>query len=214
MFDDRVDAGKRLALSLVKFQKEDCVLVAIPRGGVILAEVIARELKFPLELVLVRKIGHPYNREYAVCAVSKSGLRCTEEEKNRLDQNWLKKEVEREKQEIERREKLYLRGRKDLSVKGKTVILVDDGVATGLTYLMAIEELRSKNPHKIIAALPMMPAEFEEKLKGVVEEIVCLNIDKDYRGAVGAYYRNFPQVTDEEVIRAIALERSGEMSRI
>jgi len=206
MFEDRVDAGKRLASSLVKFQKEDGVLVAIPRGGVILAEIISRELKFPLELVLVRKIGHPYNREYAVCAVSKSGVRCEEKEKSQLNQDWLRKEMEKERREIKGRESLYLRGRNSFDIKGKTVILVDDGVATGLTYLMAVEELRSKNPHKIIAALPVMPAEFEEKLGKVVDEIVCLNIDKDYRGAVGAYYRNFPQVTDEEVVRVMAIE--------
>lgn len=186
------------------------MVCALPRGGAVLGAKIAREYRWPLELILVRKIGHPYNPEYAVCAVSESGVKCDEEEKERLDQGWLEKEMEKARQEIKRRKKVYLvgrptesAGRQTVDVGGKTAILVDDGVATGLTFLVAIEELRCRHPWKIVAALPVMPAEFMEKLRGVVDEVVCLNADKNYLGSVGAYYMSFPQVTDEEVISAM-----------
>jgi putative phosphoribosyl transferase len=203
MFQDRVDAGEKLVPGLRKFQSEECVVMAIPRGGVVLGEVIAKELHCPLGLVLVRKIGHPNNPEYAVCAVSESGMKCSEEEKSGLEDDWLKGKVEEERQEIKRRKEMYLGGRPMVDVSGKTVILVDDGIATGLTYLMAVDELRSRKPKKIVAALPVMPAEFEPKLREVVDEIVCLKSDPNYLGAVGSYYMYFPQLTDEEVVRAM-----------
>lgn len=208
-----MDAGRRLALRLKKFQNEECVVVAVPRGGVILGEIVALELGCPLDLMLVRKIGHPYNLEYAVCAVSESSMKCSQEEKSNLNKDWLQSEVIKERSEIERRKKLYLGNRKSLRLNGKTVILVDDGVATGLTYLMAVEEIRSKSPDKIVAALPVMPEEYLKKLEKVVDEVVCLSIDSNYLGAVGSYYDSFPQVEDQEVIRAMDLERREEMSK-
>jgi len=192
-----------LAEALGKFNGEPCVVCVLPRGGVVLGAEIAREYGWPLELILVRKIGHRYNPEYAVCAVSESGMKCSEEEKESLDRGWLKKEMEKERREIKRRKEVYLDGRRVVDVEGKTAILVDDGVATGLTYLVAIEELRNRHPRKIVAALPVMPAEFLEKLNGVVDEVVCLNADQNYIGSVGAYYMDFPQVTDGEVISAM-----------
>lgn len=205
MFSDRRQAGKLLAEALGKYKKEECVVCAIPRGGAIVGAEIARGYGWPLDLIIVRKIGHQYNPEYAVCAVSENGMKCSEEEKTSLDQKWLEKEVEKEREEIKRRKRLYLGDREPADIEGKTVILVDDGVATGLTYLMAAEELRSRNPGKIVAALPVMPAEFEEVLKKVVDEMVCLNIDRSYLGAVGAYYESFPQVMDEEVVEIVTI---------
>jgi len=200
VFADRKQAGKLLAERLGKFKGESCVVCALPRGGVVLGAEIAREYDWPMELILVRKIGHPYNPEYAVCAVSEGGVKYSEEGKESLDQGWLKKEMEKGRQEIKRRKEVYLGGRQAVAVGGKIAILVDDGVATGLTFLVAIEELRCRHPRKIVAALPVMPAEFEKKLKGAVDEVVCLNADENYLGSVGAYYMDFPQVTDEEVI--------------
>ena len=199
MFYDRAEAGRLLAERLKKYQK-DGVAAAIPRGGVVLGAEIARLLEIPLELVLVRKIGHPSNPEYAICAVSEAGEKCNELETSIVDKSWLEERKKEERKEIARRKEIYLKGRSSVNMEGKTVILVDDGIATGLTYLTAVDELRKRKPAKIVAALPVMPAEFEETLKKAVDEVVCLLIDKNYLGAVGAYYSQFPQVTDEEVI--------------
>lgn len=200
MFYDRTEAGRLLADKLAEY-KNNCVVEVIPRGGVVVGAEIARILKVPVDLVLVRKLGHPSNTEYAVCAVTEIGEKCNEAGITVMDKGWLEDRKKEERQEIARRKEVYLKGRMGVDIKGKTVILVDDGVATGLTFLAAVDELRKREPAKIVAALPVMPAEFEESLKKIVEEIVCLNIDKYYLGAVGAYYTSFPQVTDEEVMR-------------
>ncbi len=188
-----------MAERLKKYQK-DGVAAAIPRGGVVLGAEIARLLEIPLELVLVRKLGHPSNLEYAICAVTEAGEKCNELETSMVDKAWLEERKKEERKEITRRKEVYLKGKSSVNMEGKTVILVDDGIATGLTYLAAVDELRKRKPAKIVAALPVMPAEYEETLKKAVDEVVCPNIDKNYLGAVGAYYSQFPQVTDEEVI--------------
>lgn len=212
MFVNRRDAAEQLARRLQRFKTDQCVVVAIPRGGVILGEVIARKLDCPMGIVLVRKIGHPQNSEYAVCAVSKNRLRCFGEEKV-LGSEWLESETEKERKEIARREELYLKGVGSVDLKSKTVILVDDGVATGATYLVALEEVLRKRPKAVVVALPVMPFDFMEKVKNLASEVVCLCVDENYLGAVGAYYADFPQVSDEEVVRAMALASNEEMSR-
>lgn len=199
MFYDRYEAGRRLAEGLKKYEKE-AVVVAIPRGGVLVGKEIAERLGCPLDLVIVRKVGHPFNPEYALCAVSETGEICNEIEAEEVDRKWLAEAKKEARDEAERRRKLYLGERKRQKMAGKTVILTDDGIATGMTYLMAVEEIRKMRPKRIVAALPVMPSEFEERLRKAVDEIVCLSIDKNYLGAVGAYYSNFPQVTDEEVM--------------
>jgi len=204
MFYDRREAGRLLAKKLSKYTDTDCVVCAIPRGGVVLGVEIAKYIKSPMDIVVVRKVGHPSNPEYAVCAVSREEMICNEEEMSLIDKDWLERAVKREREEIERREKMYLGGKRHFDVSGKVAILVDDGVATGSTFLMAVQELRKKDPKKIVAAIPVMPADFENKLKEVVDEIVCLGVDKNYLGSVGAYYENFPQVSDEEVVGLIS----------
>ena len=200
MFTNRVEAGQRLAEALIRFQNEACVIYAIPRGGVILGAEIARKLDKPLDLIITRKVGHPSSPEYAVCVVAEDGQEmCNQEEIAGINQEWLAEAKEKERQEARRRRLAYLGKREPLSAEGKTAIIVDDGIATGMTFLMAVNEVRHRNPDKIIAAVPVMPAEFEQRLKKEVDEVVCLNIDPDYEGAVGAYYGDFPQVTDEEV---------------
>lgn len=200
-FSDRKQAGELLAGALGKFRNEHCVVYAIPRGGVVLGAEIAKEYDWPLDLVITRKVGHPYSSEFAVCVVTEDGSEmCDEAETSGIDKAWLEEEKQKERLEAKRRRELYLAGREKVEVQGKTAIIVDDGIATGMTFLMAVKALRKLMPTKIIAAIPVMPAEFAARLKNEVDEIVCLNVDENYSGAVGAYYGSFPQVSDEEVV--------------
>lgn len=204
-FRDRVEAGKLLAVKLSKYKGKDSVVYAIPRGGVVLGVEIAKEIGAPLDLVITRKIGHPNNPEYALCVVAEDGhMECNEIERRAVDKKWLAEEMEKEKKEAKRRREKYLGERRE-SAKGKVAILVDDGVATGMTFLMAIRELRHLEPDKIVAALPVMPIEMKHVFEKEVDELVTLEADSNYLGAVGAYYDDFPQVEDEEVIRILKM---------
>lgn len=205
-FYDRKDAGKKLAdLLAKKYKNKDIFVYSLPRGGVVIGAEVAKVLHAPLDIIITRKIGHPYNPEYALAVLSEDGnIVGNKEEINQIDQKWFKQEIKKEKQEIERRRKLYLKDREKISVKNKIAIIVDDGIATGLTIKAAIEDVTYITPKKIIIAVPVIPNETAVELKKYVDEIVALDIDSNYRGAVGAYYRNFPQLTDEEVINLLA----------
>lgn len=163
---------------------------------------MARALGKPHELAIVRKIGAPENPEYAVCVTDESGeeVICNEEERARLDQAWLDEELVKEQTEAKRRREKYLAGREPLNLAGKTVILVDDGIATGLTMRGAIRLVRAKNPAKLVVAIPVTPRDTAKILRAEADELVALDEPAVYLGAVGAYYKNFPQVEDEEVI--------------
>jgi len=200
-FLDRADAGRQLAEKLENYKGEDIIIYALPRGGVVLGYEVAKALGAPLGLVITRKIGHPHNPEYAVCAVTEDGaLICSEDEKKNLDPAWLNSKVEEEKREAKRRRDVYLKNRAPLDPKGKTAVIVDDGVATGLTLRAAIRDIKQKNPKEIIVAVPVAPGDVADELKKEVDEFVALDIPNFYLGAVGAYYENFTQVEDEEVI--------------
>lgn len=208
MFEDRAEAGKKLAdeLKLKKYQGESVVIYALPRGGVVLGYEIARVLGAPLDLVIPRKIGHPFNPEYAICAVAESGeLICDEREKAAADPKWLEAEVNREKAEAKRRREAYFRDvQLDIdSLYGKTAIIVDDGVATGLTIRAAIRDIKRKNPKRLVVAVPVVPKDTAAALFREADELVALEIPDRYAGAVGAYYRDFKQVEDAEVIRLL-----------
>lgn len=203
-FKDRVEAGQKLAETLKGYENAKVVVYALPRGGVVLGYEIAKALKAPLDLVITRKIGHPLQSEYAICAVTESGnMICNEEEKARIDKLWLAKEAEKERQEAKRRHLEYLGGRQRLSAKGKIAIIVDDGVATGLTIKLAMREIKGENPRKIIVAVPVVPKDIAAKIRGEAD-LVALEEAEYYLGAVGAYYDDFPQVEDEEVINLIS----------
>jgi predicted phosphoribosyltransferase len=203
-FQDREDAGKRLAMALDSFKDKGVVVYAIPRGGVVLGAIIAKALNAPLDLIIVRKVGHPNNPEYAICVVSENNTRvCNEAETRQIDPKILGQAIDAERAEAKRRREVYLAGRLDISVEGKTAILVDDGIATGLTFLTALRELKKRNPKNIIAALPVMPADFETELTDEAVKLVVLEKPNDFLGSVGAYYQNFPQVSDEEVVKLL-----------
>ncbi len=200
-FCDRVEAGKRLAEALKKYKGEDVVIYALPRGGVVLGYEIAKELGASLDLVITRKIGYPGNEECAVCAVAEDGhMICDQSAEPLLDKEWLKRQVEKEMLEARRRREVYLKDREPISADGRIAIIVDDGIATGLTILLAIRELRHQNPKRIVVAVPVASVDASERIREEADELVALVVPT-YFQAVGAYYNNFPQLEDEEVIR-------------
>lgn len=200
-FADRQEAGEMLAQALYKYRGNNTVVYALPRGGVVLGFEVAEALGVPLDLVITRKIGHPTSPEYAVCAVAEDGtLLCDEEEKFDLDPKWLSQTVEVERAEAERRRQAYLPDEKLVPATGKVAIVVDDGIATGLTIRVAMEYIRKESPAKLIVAVPVAPHEVVEMLYREADEVVVLEDVKNHLGSVGAYYDDFPQVTDEEVI--------------
>ena len=201
-FRDRVDAGKQLAEALKKkYSDTDGVIYPLPRGGLPLGMEIARALNMPLDLIIPRKIGHPFNPEYAICAVSESGETvCNQRELERVDKEWFQKRVEEEREESRRRRDRYLDGREPIAIEGKTAILVDDGIATGLTMRAAIRDARARKAAHVVVAIPVVPQDTAELLTTEVDDVVALSVDAYYLGAVGAYYDNFSQLSDEEVV--------------
>lgn len=203
-FKDRAEAGRLLAGALNAYRDQDAIVFALPRGGVVVGAEVARSLGIPLDLVITRKIGHPHNPEYAVCAVTESGgLMCNEQERATLDLQWLAAAVAREQAEARRRRATYTPNRPSFPVRDKIAIVVDDGVATGLTLRAAIRALRAEHPKKIVAAVPVTPADTAAVLRREADELVALVVDDHYLGAVGAYYQNFSEVSDNEVIRVL-----------
>ncbi len=203
-FKDRKEAGKMLADALTEYKSDGAVIYALPRGGVVLGAEVASRLEAPLDLVVPRKVGHPNQPEYGVCAVTEDGhLVCSKQEISRLDPAWLTAEVQKQQAEAKRRFNEYLTDHTNPQVAGKTAIVVDDGVATGLTMLAAIEEIKDRGPDKIVLAAPVIPSDVADRLKRYVDELVALDIPAIYLGAVGAYYDKFDQVEDKEVTRLL-----------
>ena len=207
-FKDRKEAGEKLALKLSQYlgkdADKDIVVYALPRGGVVLGDAVARALSAPLDVIVSKKIGHPGNPEYAIGAVAEDGHTVfNEEEIEGIDQRWLQNEIRAKQNEAVKRRVKYFGKKPVTPAKGKIAILVDDGIATGLTMMLAISEVKHLNPKKVIVAIPVVPFDTAEKIKKEVSGLVALDIDKSYAGAVGAYYEFFPQIEDEEVIKIL-----------
>lgn len=211
LFRNRVDAGKRLASVLAeKYAGVEGIVYALPRGGVPLGLEVSQALDMPLDLIIPRKIGHPGNPEYAVCAVTEKGeLLCDERELAMLDQDWLEQRVRDEVLEAGRRRRHYLAGHAPVPVEGKLAILVDDGIATGLTMRAAISDLKKRRPSQIVVAIPVIPADTALVLQNEVDDVVAILVEPYYRGSVGSYYRDFPQLGDDEVVALLSEERRG-----
>lgn len=208
MFRDRQEAGRKLADELAGLGLADPVVLALPRGGVPVAAEIAGALAAPLDLVIVRKVGAPGNPELAVAAIVDGDppdvvLNREIVEAYGLDDAQLRALVSLERPELERRRKAYASGRKPFSVTGKTVILVDDGAATGTTMKVAIRALKRRAPREIVVALPVAPLDALADLAGEANRIVCLSKPARFL-ALGYHYRDFPQLSDEEVVNALA----------
>lgn len=200
MFIDRVDAGQQLATALALYKGQPAVVYALPRGGVVLGVEVARALEAPLDLIVVRKIGHPDQPEYAIGAVTENGeWVLNPAEARSLDPKWIADAAQSEFHEAQRRRDVFLRGRLPVSIKDKVAIIVDDGLATGLTMEAALGELRKREPARIVVAVPVAARETVERLATKADEIVALHTPEVF-GAVGAFYRDFNQLTDEDVV--------------
>ncbi|MFZ3063088.1 MAG: phosphoribosyltransferase [Actinomycetota bacterium] len=209
MWRDRREAGRYLAEALKEFKNKDVLVLAIPRGGVVVGDEVATALNAALDVVVPRKIGAPFNPELAIGAIAADGSKVLDQNLiQRLDvsEEYLKKEIERQTEEIKRRISEYRGGRSPLEIEEKTVILVDDGVATGATTLAAIKYLRNKKPAQIILAIPVGPPDTVEKLKKEVDRLICLSIPLLFY-AVGQFYEQFEQTTDQEVVDIISVHK-------
>lgn len=203
LFKDRVDAGQRLAELLNRYKAKEAVVYALPRGGVVLAAEIAKKLGSPLDLIITRKIGHPYSPEYAIGAIAENGHSVfSKKEVSGISKDYLVSESEKQKEEAKRRRGLYVGGKKPVSCTGKIAILVDDGVATGLTIKAAIKELQIHyKPEKIIVAVAVIPWEIAKELEKEGAEVVAAKLDRKFLGSIGAYYQNFAPIEDQDVIK-------------
>ncbi|WP_024325745.1 phosphoribosyltransferase [Thioalkalivibrio sp. AKL19] len=203
-FRDRNEAGEQLAQALERYRGQPGVVYALPRGGVPLGVAVARHLGMPLDLLIPRKIGHPFHPEYAICAVPERGDRvCNPREAERVDPDWLERAEAHERAEARRRRQLYCTTPAP-DVNGKLAIIIDDGIATGLTMRAAIRDARQRKPRHLVVAIPVAPADTAAVLETEVDELVTLDIPEYYRGSVGAYYEDFEQTSDDEVISLLA----------
>jgi len=208
-FVDRQDAGKQLADKLAAYRNHhNAIVIGLPRGGVIPAAEIAKELKLPLDIVVPRKIGAPFNSELAVGAVTQDGQVVWNEKLMKSfhlspDDLDLKETIKKERAESNRRLSLYRRGRPPLVLKDKTVIIVDDGIATGATMRAAIAYAKQQGAAKIIAATPVATVDTLELIAPEVDEIVSVKLPKTFLG-ISAFYDIFGQTSDDEVIEVLA----------
>ncbi len=206
VFNNRNQAGELLFKEIKKRNYRDPFVLAVPRGGVVVAQVIASKLNCPIDMVVVKKISSPPNPELAIGAVGPEETVVWNKEVCKqlsIDES-IKYQVLRIKYKEREEKERTLRGNRPLpDLKEKTVILVDDGIATGATIEAAIKWVKTKNPKKIVLAAPVVPADSVEKLKKLVDETIFLSVEPDF-WAVGQFYREFPQVTDEEVINILA----------
>lgn len=202
MFHDRVDAGRQLAKKLAHYANRDDVLVlGVPRGGVVVAFEVAQALHAPLDILLVRKLGTPGQRELAMGAIASGGVRILNQDlisSLGITQEQLAETIRDQETELQRREQLYRGVRSGIPVKGKIVIVVDDGIATGASMLAAIDALRTLQPKKIVVAVPVAPAQAFSQITAVADELVCASTPNGFF-AIGQFYEDFPQTEDAEV---------------
>jgi predicted phosphoribosyltransferase len=210
-FADRRDAGRQLAERLLPLADEDPVVVGLPRGGVPVAEEVATTLGAPLEILSVRKLGAPHNPEYGIGAIAEDGTRVFDPEALAVlgvDNGTIEAIVARETEELRRRVVAYRGDRTPMSFDRRTVIVVDDGVATGVTDTAALRAIRRRHPRRLVLAVPVCPPDSLARLHGEADEVVCLVAPPHLYG-VGQWYRDFSQVSDHEVIAALSAARNA-----
>lgn len=210
---NRAQAGRALAQRLLQFNFSNPVVLALPRGGVPIGAEIARALNAPLELLMVRKIGVPWQPELALAAVVDGPQPevVIDDEVQRttgVGRDYIDRQAEQQLQEIARRRAVYLRGREPVAVEGRTAIVVDDGIATGTTVRAALKALRRHHPAQLVLAVPVAPSDTLAALRSEVDQIVCLAEPSPFH-AIGLHYADFHQVDDDEVLAALAAATSA-----
>jgi putative phosphoribosyl transferase len=198
IYKDRHDASLRLISLLGKFNNDNSVILAIPRGGVPIGYYIARKFHFPMDLLLTKKIGHPLNKEVAIGAVSLENE--IVDNYPYISKKYIEDQIIEIRKTLKENYKKFVGDHTPVDLKNKTVIIVDDGIATGNTLLAAIKMIRSKSPKKIVVAAPVAPTDSAQKISEAVDEFICPYITDNFIG-VGGYYIDFTHVRDEEVIQ-------------
>jgi putative phosphoribosyl transferase len=210
MFKNRLDAGYQLAEKLKKYRNDPAIVLAIPRGGVPVAYIIAKELGFPIEIVLTKKIGHPLNKEYAIGAASLQDYFVIPHEG--VSDIYIQKELTRIRNRLKEMYTRFMGNDDPQPLEGKTILVIDDGIATGNTLLGTINILKKSKPGKIVIAVPVAPKSAIQMLSKEVAEVVTVISPSEFTG-VGAFYEDFKQVTDEEVLfyldKLSALRKAG-----
>lgn len=205
MFVDRLDAARRLARALAQYRGTNPLVLAIPRGAVPMAKVIADELGGEVDVVLVRKLPAPGNPEFAIGAVDETGWVYLADHAHQMGipESYVEREKAEQVELMQRRRRQYTPVRPPIDPAGRTVIVVDDGLATGSTMIAALHALRAKRPAKLVCSVPVAPAETVYRVEPYCDEMVCLETPFSFY-AVGQFYQSFPQVDDGEVIAILA----------
>ena len=205
MFTDRRQAGMRLAEKLASYKNTSALVVGLARGGVVVAQEVASKLFLPLDVLVVKKISSPHAAELAVGALAPDGVSLVNWRlvtATGVDERYIRTQIRQLADQIKQKTLLYRKGRKPLAVRDKTVILVDDGAATGATFEVAVKWAVAKKARKIVAAIPVTPPDTVARIVPEVSEVVTLETPEDFH-SVGQFYRNFDQVEDEEVVQLL-----------
>lgn len=197
MFQDRIEAGLLLAEKLKKYKNQRGIVLAVPRGGVPVGYAVAKELGLPLEVVLTKKIGHPDNKEYAIGAASLTDYFVIPHEN--VTDRYIENELREIRSRLNKMHQQFMGDRQPENLTGKTVIVIDDGIATGNTLLGTVNVLRKSNPRKIVIGVPVASSSAVERLSKEVDEVVAVLVPDEFYG-VGAFYEDFEQVSDEEAL--------------
>jgi putative phosphoribosyl transferase len=214
-FADRREAGAELASQLRHLDGKDVVVLALPRGGVPVGYQVARALDAPLDIFLVRKLGLPGHRELAMGAIASGGIRVLNDDVVRwyaVPERVIDEVALEEQAELERRERAYRQSRPPLDLKGRVVVLVDDGLATGSTMRAAVQAVRQRQPARVVVAVPVGSPETCREFSSIADEVVCARMPEPF-SAVGQWYRDFSQTTDDEVQQLLNEERTTTAER-
>ncbi|HXZ13552.1 MAG TPA: phosphoribosyltransferase [Candidatus Sulfotelmatobacter sp.] len=207
-FEDRADAGRKLAEKLEAYRdRDDVIVLGIPRGGVVVAFEVAKALHAPLDIFIARKLGVPWQEELAFGAIASGGVRIVDPQivdAVGVTREQIEIATQVARRELERRERAYRGNRPPLEIAGRTVLLVDDGIATGSSLRAAIEAVRQRQPAKLVVAAPVAPESIRNRLRRYVDDLVCVETPQDFF-AIGQFYLDFSPTTDEEVTELLRL---------